>query len=157
MRFKGNWPDTLLRRSGSFRTLRGLCKSLFSRFRHPERRRAGDRFGRGMSPSRSRRTRLLLPPMIQGGEGPRRQWPLRRLALDGNAALMPGISENAIKVLRLGSAHRNWKSAFSVRLAQDDGILKRSFCRGLLRDAPQAPEPSERPRERPHDLQARAL
>jgi hypothetical protein len=40
--------------------------------------------------------------------------------------------EKATKVLRLGSAHRDWKSTSSARLAQDDGTGKQYLRRGLI-------------------------
>jgi hypothetical protein len=63
--------------------------------------------------------------MIQGGQSLCHQRLPGLLVLDGNAALMPGVSENAIKVLRLDSANRNRKSKSSARLPPSTSLRAR--------------------------------
>ena len=70
--------------------------------------------------------------MVKGGQD---------TVANGRFAASPGRKRNldashtdfATWVLRLGSAHRDEKSSASARLAQDDGIFKRTFRSGLLR------------------------
>jgi len=68
--------------------------------------------------------------MIKGGQSPGANGRLAAL-LGRERYLDAWRLENATKVLRLGSTHRDWKSASSFRLAQDDGTGKQHFCRGL--------------------------
>jgi len=79
-----------------------------------------------------------------GVEGPlwlnRRGASYRKRPSPQNGGLaLSGVSKSRLrlslgkrtKVLRLGSAQRQGKCKFSVRLAQDDGFGKRGFRRGL--------------------------
>lgn len=66
--------------------MRSFLNTISIQCRHPERSgRAA--FAQSKDPA------TFTPTMIQGGQDPRRQWPVRRPALEGSATLMPDASK----------------------------------------------------------------
>jgi hypothetical protein len=73
----------------------------------------------------------FYPKMLPGGQGTIARGRLAAFSSKGPVIVTPSRPLQATKVLRLGSVYHDWKSLFSARLAQDDGIGKQHVCRGL--------------------------